>query len=251
MSARADRSRRGAGVPVKLRLRLLFGIAAIAAANPAASGAVTVSGYGMRGGVALSRLHGEHSSLVEVRRRTGPAAAWYVRLGAGAFSLQPEVTWASKGQKYDGDVTLQFGPDPVADVIVFDLDFAVRIDYIAMPLLARWDAPPRWGTRPFLVAGPSVAFRTDSRLETTEPAPVLFARPGLRFANIFENVGTFDDPPYRSFDVGLIGGGGFSVGSERLRAALDLRYEYGALSVLPGADRHTGAWVISAGIEVR
>jgi hypothetical protein len=100
-----------------------------------------------------------------------------------------------------------------------------------------------------------MAIRTGSSQEIDLAA--LPAGPGpakVQFANIFENVGTFDNPNFRNVDWNVVGGGGLAYGRSSLRFVLDTRYELGLAGIYPDSKRswaHNGAWITTLGVELK
>lgn len=228
-----------------------FVLALAASAVASQSDALPIDSYGIRGGMTLSRIHGEYGDLVANERRADGAGVWYVRLGRGAFSLQPELAWAAKGGRSRHMIeTTVYAPDPGPGAARIGLD--VRIHYVELPLLVRWSPARRGALRPYVVTGPAVAFKLSSEASLKSGAATARApHSGMRMANIFERAGTISGPNYRAVDLGLVGGGGITIGAGAFRAVLDARYEYGARSVIGAMDGHNGTWLFTAGIDLR
>jgi hypothetical protein len=139
--------------------------------------------------------------------------------------------------------------------VTIGFPFEHRIDYLEIPVLLRLTAPNGSLFEPFLLMGPSVAFRVPSYAGKTPTMPLASAYSArIQRASIFENVGTFDHPHYGSVDWSAVAGGGLALGRAPFRLVVDSRYALGLVGTFAGADRsfaHNGSWVTTLGIELR
>jgi hypothetical protein len=169
------------------------------------------------------------------------------------FTFQPEIAWVRKGGR--GNLHLLITGMGQTDVI--DVKYQERVDWIEAPLLMRWELPVHGGG-PYLILGPTPAWRVgegkshiDSWSWTTTGGP----SPANVDAEIFEDVGTFDDPtlPSTSFDLGLAGGLGIRIGHGPVRFALEARYTRGLLDVHPSdaMDLKNEVFAVTTAIELR
>lgn len=225
----------------------------VSAAGPVAAASQPFTSFGFRAGVASSRLHGDFIEPLGSEARTGFAGAFYLRAPVGRWlSIQPELGWASKGDR--GDISLVELYDPYYVPSPYDFNFERRMDYFEIPLLLHARVPGRSFFEPFITLGPEVSIRTGSSLKSDLTMPVSSRRPQAQPAAIFERVGTFTGPSTRSVVWGAIAGGGVAMGRGSLRLIIESRYALGLSGVFPHgswSDAHTGAWISTLGIELR
>jgi hypothetical protein len=150
---------------------------------------------GVKGGVNVANFTGDdvfHNSSSE-----GAIAGVFARYGLGtSWSLQPEALFTMRGAEFSVD----------------DIQTEQQINYIEIPVLARFGWGHNASFRPSLFAGPSVAFLVKNKI-------VDGAEIDLKGAT-----GT------RDVDVGAVLGAGldYTLGSGDL--LLDARYEMGFIS---------------------
>jgi hypothetical protein len=91
-------------------------------------------------------------SGLETKYRAGFQGGVFAQIPVrGRFSLQPEVHYAQKGAKFEGAFT---GTDAGSYGV------SLKLAYIDVPVLARFDLGRASGLHPFVVIGPSVSIRT-------------------------------------------------------------------------------------------
>jgi hypothetical protein len=147
-----------------------------------------------------------------IRARQGAATGVYLAapLGGGLF-LRPELLFALKGGRTE--VSTEKGP------ATLDIDLA----YIEVPLLARVTFPTG-RIRPVLFAGPSAGFQIGCDLQ-------VFAVDTTARRSCDEvEFGLF-----RTFDYGVVGGGGVEFGWGQSALSLEARYTNGIRSIVEGA----------------
>ncbi len=231
------------------RTRLaLSAVAVVITAGPHAVAAAEIAGWTLHGGFSAAYLEGSPGDFAP-DARAGFAGGASARIGfRRGFSIQPGLWWIRKGGETG---PLLIGP-PGSEVPVNGLVWT--LDYVEVPVLARWDLRPNAAVRPYFVAGPAPAFRTGGRLARSGgtiplagPAPTPLQR-----ARIFEELSTRSTVEgYRAFDVDLIGGAGIALGRGPIAFELEVRYLRGTLDVLPrgtGADGFNRALVVTAGL---
>ena len=119
-----------------------------------------------------------------------------------------------------------------------------------------WTTETLEGLTRYVIGGPGVAFRTGSDRSvsfttTTQNVP---ASAKVRYARIFENVGTFDDPRFETVDWSVIGGAGLSLGRGPIRVVMDARFTQGLSGIYSSVDAsgaHNASWAATLGIELR
>jgi hypothetical protein len=241
-------------IPNRFLLVSVATLGLASSADPAAAGAPV--SFGFRTGVASSSFLGEYDDAVGSDSRTGFATAMFCRLPLSRlFSIQPELAWTSKGDQ--GELAFTYIPTggPSLAPVTISNPFEHRIDYVEIPALLRLGAPNGSLFEPYLLMGPSVAFRIPSYGRKRPLTPYASANNArVHGASIFENAGTFDSPHYRDVDWSVIAGGGLALGRAPFRIVVDSRCALGLVGTFAGADRsfaHNGSWVTTLGIELR
>ncbi len=160
--------------------------------------------------------------------RTGFAAGLMAVLPvSSSFAIQPELMFTMKGANSNSDGTSA----PTA-----------KIDYIELPVLARFEIPTPGRVKPFVYGGPGVAYRTSCTFEgpntqfqaqgVMEPAELrvgcdslasqaALAVPGAKF--------------HRTDVDGIIGGGlAFDIGGRTM--TVGVRYDVGFVKLISYSD---------------
>ena len=194
-----------------LPILLLFVVPIALAAQEAAPRRGPRASVGGEVGYSRSDLVGGDAQ--RVRSRQGALTGVYMQLPlAGPFNVRTEVLFALKGGRVQGDVAAGTG----------ELD--IGLAYIEVPVLLR--AGPRRGRfRPVVFGGPAPALQIGCDVQVADPNTP--AR-----ATCAETV----LPGFRSFDVGLVAGGGIEVHWPQSALALEARYTTGLRSVLNDVD---------------
>ncbi|HEY2954505.1 MAG TPA: porin family protein [Candidatus Eisenbacteria bacterium] len=225
---------------IRARFLLASAVALGFASTAAPAAAAALAGYGFRSGTAIARFHGEYGDLIDSESRVGFTGGLVARFKLSPLlSVQPEIGWVSKGD--EGDLP--------------GLHYEHRLDYLEIPVLLRLGLPTGPSVEPFLLAGPGLGIRTGSGVKLeSRTSPSAPAATGVQPAIIYERVGTFDGPRFRSQEWSAIGGAGLALGRGPLRIVLDTRYALGLTGILEGADRswaHNRAWITTLGFELR
>ena len=188
----------------------------------------------------LAGSTGVEGSTVKAKRRVGlQVGAYFTKPLSQNVSLQPELHFIQKGTRVEATITdseeLEFlGAETV--------EAAFRLTYLEVPLLLRVDMGSS-NLRPFLIAGPSVAYRVACRAEV--------ALAGLSFSTDCDE--DDDDPetpddPFKKYDVGGIVGLG--VGSSAGGRALSAQVRYSRSLVSIASESITGYSPKHTGISV-
>lgn len=197
---------------------------------------------GLRLGAALSTFRGDDivsSSDVpsELRiesnfeRLTGLVAGGILLFDLpGPVAVQPEVLYIRKGSDIRVDLSGTVANQPISGSTSFD----VTLDYIEVPVLAKFHVPLSRLYTPTLFAGPSVAFKVSEDIDL-----------GASDLEVTE-----EDDVARSVDTGLVVGGGIDVNVPGYTLLLDARYGFGLSNIAEddAIDLKNGSIVISAGI---
>lgn len=199
-----------------MRPRHLFLNAALAAVawTPSLSQSNSESAprFGIIGGANLATLTG--TFIDNASNRTGFAAGLMAVLPVSrSFAIQPEFMFATKGAN-----SKPGGTDGVA-----------KIDYIELPVLARFEIPASSRVKPFVYGGSGFAYRTSCTIEgggfriDCDSLARLAARasPGAKFS--------------RTDVDGIIGGGlAFNVGGRSM--TVGVRYDVGFVKLISYSD---------------
>jgi hypothetical protein len=115
-------------------------------------------------------------------------------------------------------------------------DLTVKLSYLELPLLLRYDIGSGGeGMRPFVHAGPALALKLSCSFEATDGS-----------ANV--STGCDDengDGGAKSFDMGLMFGGGFAFRHMDHTFSIGVRYNLGLLNIAEGEDLSTKNRVLS------
>ena len=203
--------------------------------------------FGALGGVSSSSITDTKvTGLAEVpgiridsRRHVGfQLGAYYTHSLAGALSIQPEIHYIQKGLRLQfRDIDSGSGSEPRGSI-------DVRPAYLELPVLLRYDVARVGSIRPFLVTGPSVAFRVGCRFLVKSGAlsSDQTCNPDMG------NTTAEDEDPIKKFDAGGIVGAGVQgmFGGRALSA--QVRYSRGFVTVAKdagnAAPKNTGISVL-------
>ena len=135
------------------RLMLLGVVSALigsAKVEAQASAPATRARIGVMAGVNLATLAG--NDVDDAENRIGALGGLsYVRNWGGATGLEMDILYSAKGVKsVDGSD-----------------EFTLKLNYIEIPVLLRYDFPSSGAVRPHVSIGPSLAFRASCGAETT------------------------------------------------------------------------------------
>ncbi|MCK4461905.1 MAG: PorT family protein [candidate division Zixibacteria bacterium] len=152
-------------------------------------------GFGVKGGLNLANLTGADSEGFD--SKTGLVAGGFVKLNiAPNLAIQPEVLFTQKGSKGD----LGFGATA-----------KFELNYIEVPVLLRFSFPTTGELKPFLFAGPAMAF-----IQTAEfTVEVSGQSASLDIAN------------EKSNDLGLVVGGGIELATGGVNLVVEARVTAG------------------------
>ncbi len=141
-----------------MRPGLVGGLLALALAVAAAPGALAQAAqtWSVLGGLSVSGLRGKS---LDVENKLGLALGGAYVFGLGTdFSLEADGLFVMKGAK---------APDPLGG----HRDFVI-LDYVEVPILARYDLPTGGTATPHFVFGPTLAFLVSGRYRAANGAAV-------------------------------------------------------------------------------
>lgn len=149
---------------------------------------------GVRAGVDFMTVGGDDADD-DVERRTGFMVGGFALVDfGGPLALQPELTYTQKG-----------ATNP-------DTDVTTKLDYIEIPVLAKFQVPVSGPVSPNIFAGPTLGFNVTSELED-------------------DNGNTQDLNNVSGTEFGLAFGGGVDFGVSSGTLMIDFRYELGLTSI--------------------
>lgn len=171
---------------------------------------------GIKGGVNFADLGGDDAELIfdgggsgdfeiPIEARTGIVAGGFALIDFdGPFALQPEVLYVQKGAK----VEIEFLEETASSTL--------KLDYIEVPVLAKFQIPLEGSIAPNIFAGPAVAFNITAEQEGEGPD-------GSETTDLSEVISTTD--------FGLQVGAGVDFDAGPGTIMLDAWYELGLSSI--------------------
>jgi opacity protein-like surface antigen len=198
------------------RFLILSAAFAVGAWSPSA-GQPTPAGpprFGIIGGANLATLGG--SDVTDAGTRTGLAAGFMAVLPfSPGFAIQPELMFTMKGAKSTSG----------------GASAAAKIDYIEIPVLARFEIPASGNVKPFVYGGPGFAYRTSCQFEgSAQGTTITFDCDELTSQGAPGNI------KFSSTDVGAIVGGGLAFDVSGRTMTIGVRYEAGFTKLLTDTD---------------
>ena len=188
----------------KLSYALIAGATALAFSAPAHAQTI-----GFKLGASMSTLSVD-GTTADFDHTTGFAGGGFVRFGFGRLGIQPEILSVTKGAETDG--------------VAGGEDLAIKIEYVAIPILLH--LPLTYGSSfaPYVFGGPEIAFEIGC-----EQGDVDCNDPSLA-DGVFEP---------KSTDFGLTAGGGLAFAMGPGALLLEGRYTWGLSNIndTPGTDQ--------------
>lgn len=208
---------------------LSFSVLAVAAAAPVRAQGMTAPKptFGVLAGLDLATLGG--SDFSGVGSRTGLTLGGYVTFHLDRrFGLEPELMFTQRGASEES------GGDRVT----------LKMDYIDVPVLARWDVPTSGQLHPFFLAGPTLSFEVSCNGEESQGGASVSAS----CDDI--NAASPGSLSKKSFDLGATLGGGivFPAG-KKTNLSIGIRYTHGLVATFDGSDAKNRTWQFLAGLS--
>ncbi len=187
-------------------LAALLVIVSVLAFEPVAARS-EITGFGVKAGVALSNIFGK--DVYDQKFRTGFSYGVFMTYGFGrTFAIQPELLFAMKGSRYVNGR----GPDAYRETM--------SLEYVELPILAKFYFPLFRTFRTHVFAGPAPALNIRARVDAR------FA--GESQQEALDNV--------MGVDIGLAAGAGIEVPVGTGRITFDVRYTAGLTTLSKEAD---------------
>jgi hypothetical protein len=123
------------------------------------------------------------------------------------FSVEPQAFYAQKGAKVSGTGTSSSG------------EGSVKIGYIEVPLLGKFWIPSESQVKPFIFAGPYVAFKVRCKVD------------GAAFGGTSTDCDQTTEINLKSTDFGATGGAGLEFKAGKQVVRVDARYDFGLTNI--------------------
>lgn len=196
---------------LKTAIKAAFLAALLAPGSPAP--AAEVSG-GLKTGMNVSDLVGADAGG-DKSARAGFAFGGYLifPLKTASFRIQTECLYTEKGAVYKGDV------------LGSHFESRVKLSYLELPVLARFDIESRSGAKPAFLIGPAFGVKIGARAES-------------------HSIGWSDDgniDNVRPIDLGAVIGGTVDIPAGRGAITLDARYTRGLATVYESSGGRTAS----------
>lgn len=181
------------------------------------------------------------------------------------FSVQPELRYSSQGGKKNGEQAFSvppemqpmFPPGQVPQYLYADYKSTAKINYLMLPLLAKYnfDLGPQWGL--YVAAGPFVSWVISAKNVTKGSSDIFLdpqqtqALPGG--AQSFDRTEDIKDELH-SFNAGIDGHVGIAYKLAHGSIFLEAGGNYGFINIQKGeinGKNNTGAAVIVVGYAIR
>lgn len=163
---------------------------------------------GILAGVNFAKFSG--SDIGDVSNRTGFIGGLYVTFHiASGFGIEPEALYSQQGAKDNTD------------------DFTVKLDYVQVPVLLRYDFPTHAPAHPYLMVGPSFGFKAACKVTS-----------GSDSANCSDA-----ELSPKSFDMGGTAGAGVAFG----KLSVSARYTMGFSKIEDSIDAKNKVISVLAG----
>ncbi len=167
------------------------------------------AGFGIKAGLSSSNWYGEdYEDTDELTDRVAPCGGFFISIPiAGLVTVQPELLYMMKGWGVSGDL---FG---------MPVELDVKVDYIEVPVLAKFNIFNALAVKPVVYAGPYLGFNTSSKVKGTLGSYSAEAE----FEDVF---GKINDS-----DAGFVIGAGIDFNFALKTVTIDARYTHGLSKV--------------------
>jgi hypothetical protein len=170
--------------------------------------------YGVKGGLNRSSSNNQNADWI-----TQYAVGGFVEFRFRTVSIQPEIFYSVKGDKYNDDVNSYSINTPPYDPVYYTVAHTNTYSYLDIPILVKFHLQIP-DMKSFLFIGPSLGFLLSANHHQEE----------LGIATDIENKNAFEKTSY-----GFVGGIGSDIPFYSFEITLDARY---GLSTLIGIDGH-------------
>lgn len=182
--------------------------------------------FGVLAGIDFATLGG--SDVQDAGSRTGLTIGGFATFHMNhRWGIEPELLFSQKG------ATEESGGDKVT----------LKMNYIEIPVLARFDLPTTGQVHPFFLTGPTLSFQTTCDGEESSGGTTVSAS----CDDI--NQASPGSLPKKTFDLGATFGAGvvFPAG-KKMNLSVGLRYNLGLVDTFDHADAKNRTWALVAGL---
>jgi Outer membrane protein beta-barrel domain len=164
--------------------------------------------FGITAGVNIAKISGDNINGAKNKTGFSFGATAVVPMGS-AFSFAPELVYTMKGAKFSDQ----------------NVDGSFKLNYIELPILLRYDIPVVGTTKPFLLAGPALAFQTSCKVSAEDQG-----------VTVSVGCNQFTNEDMKKFDTGAMFGGGASFALGGRMMSLGVRYNLGLMDLAKNQD---------------
>jgi hypothetical protein len=186
---------------------------------------------GVTAGVNQAHINGSGASNIS-NLSGGMFGAYAVLPMEGDWSLQAGAQFSVKGWQYDEPGTRDLS--------------VVKLNYVEIPLLLRYDFARTNRTGAFIYGGPGIGFRTGCALSATTHSTGVTQHATCAEVETMSN----GSVKFNSLDAGAIGGLGARFGVGRAQLVVTAQYELGLRTVMVSDDSKNRALTLGAGFEL-
>ncbi|UCC43517.1 MAG: PorT family protein [Candidatus Zixiibacteriota bacterium] len=151
------------------------------------------------------------------------------------WAVRTEVLYSMKGADWDASTTI--GDTNYSEIVW------TRLDYVEIPVLAQFSIPTAGRLKPYLFAGPAVAFNIATEWKIEDEGFV-----GGTKVYYFSKY-TDDIPDVKDTQFEVVVGGGLNLGWGTTKVSIEGRYTAGLEKAREGADFRHSVFGITAGIS--
>jgi hypothetical protein len=210
--------------------RLLIAAASISllAAAPSLAGPIGIH-PGLKVGVAIDNFDENVSSSADLKSQSKVTFGGTLRLDLGHFfSIQPELQYVPNGAK--GSFTVDNGGTPTT------VDAALKMNYLQLPVLAKFRFPGGGSLMPNIYLGPTAALNLESKLKGDLTA----------IGGTADDERDFKDSAEKLLFGGAVGGG-FDMKAGKGMLSLDARYSRSLSDIFKGVNATSGGGSFGGG----
>lgn len=198
---------------MKLKTAITAALLAALLAPGARASAAEVAG-GLKTGMNVSDLVGADAGGDKSAKAGFAFGGYFVLpLRTPVFRIQAECLYTEKGAVYKGDVLGEH------------FESRLKLAYLEIPVLARFDIESKSGAKPAFLIGPAFGIKISARAESHSI--------GWSSSGSVDNV--------RAIDPGVVAGGTVDIPAGRGAITLDARYTRGLGTVFESTGGHTAS----------
>ncbi len=175
---------------------------------------------GIKAGLNFANLTGD--DVEDYDAKMGLAVGGYLTYKLNEnITIQPELLFTSKGAKMEETME----EEDEGWTYEEELEMTICLNYIEIPILARYDVNTAGNMKPYIMAGPAVAFNISATGDAEYSLKVYDEDGDLMFDESGSEEDDLED--IKALDLGLVFGGGVMFN----KFSVDARYEMGLTSI--------------------